>query len=541
MSLVGNLEDLGFGEILQIVSLSRKSGVLTIRSRGREGRVVFQNGQVTQAVSSAFQQSIGEVLIRKGIIDLSMLRAGLDCQEKEGYRERLGSILERLFDIPRETIEEVGRELIENVVYSLFEWAEGTFDFDIREVVDFPGTVKSDPLQFMLDRGLNPQFLAMEGSRLVDEKRHAGEAESNDDGLDVDLAFDLMAEPAAAASTKPVPLVMVDDDVEVRDALAAILAAEGYDVSALGKSEEALIRTDILYRDGVRPVVVIDLVMPRMDGSGTFGGLELMDLARNNFSELPLLVISDQRNEDAETRIRERGCFFLLKPSREAWADPARVRDFGGMLLETLEQLRKREGESPEMNLGEDLRREFGDIRPESPPASAGISHLRGMLAELHSPDLGEGVTLLLLRFAADFIGRGVLFSVEEGEFRGVGQFGCDMDAGSRISDLTIPAGDGSLLDGALSAAAPFRGVPEDTAWNRRLFELLENGKPAEVLVAPVMNEGRVVAVLYGDNLPDAEKIGDTDSLELFLSQAGAALERGLRQEPYSKTIRVGA
>ncbi|PLY11667.1 MAG: hypothetical protein C0624_01655 [Desulfuromonas sp.] len=31
MSLVGNLEDLGLGEILQIVSLSRKSGVLTLQ------------------------------------------------------------------------------------------------------------------------------------------------------------------------------------------------------------------------------------------------------------------------------------------------------------------------------------------------------------------------------------------------------------------------------------------------------------------------------------------------------------------------------
>lgn len=539
MSLVGNLEDLGLGEILQIVSLSRKSGVLTVRSRGREGRVVFQNGQVTQAVSSAFQQSIGEVLIRKGIIDLSMLRAGLDRQEREGYRERLGSILTRLFDIPKETIEEVGRELIENVVYSLFEWAEGTFDFDIREVADLPGTVKSDPLQFMLARGLNPQFLAMEGSRLVDEKRHAGEAGSGDEGLDVDLAFDLMAEPASAADTKPVPLVLVDDDAEVRDALATLLTAKGYEVSALGRSEEGLIRTDILYRDGVRPMVVIDLVMPRMDGSGTLGGLELMDLARNNFPELPVTVISDQRNEDAEARIRDRGCSFLLKPSREAWSDPARVRDFGRLLLDSLEQLRRRKEDPPEVNLGEALRREFGDIRPESPPASAGISLLRGMLAELHSPDLGEGAPLLLLRFAADFTGRGVFFSAGEGEFRGVGQFGCD--AGARISTLVIPAGEGSLLDKALTSAAPFRGVPEDTAWNRRLFELLGGGKPAEVLVAPVMNDGRVVAVLYGDNLPDAGKIGDTDSLELFLSQAGAALERGFRQELHSKTIRVGA
>jgi hypothetical protein len=36
------------------------------------------------------------------------------------------------------------------------------------------------------------------------------------------------------------------------------------------------------------------------------------------------------------------------------------------------------------------------------------------------------------------------------------------------------------------------------------------------------------VAILYGDNLPDRKPIGDTDSLEIFLSQAGVAMEKGL-------------
>ena len=52
-----------------------------------------------------------------------------------------------------------------------------------------------DPLQFMLDQGLNPQFLAMEGTRILDEKRHAAEmgyagSEKADDAEDFD--FDLI-------------------------------------------------------------------------------------------------------------------------------------------------------------------------------------------------------------------------------------------------------------------------------------------------------------------------------------------------------------
>lgn len=42
------------------------------------------------------------------------------------------------------------------------------------------------------------------------------------------------------------------------------------------------------------------------------------------------------------------------------------------------------------------------------------------------------------------------------------------------------------------------------------------------------MSEGRVVAILYGDNLPDKKPIGGTEALEIFLSQAGVAMEKAL-------------
>ena len=70
MSLEGNLEELGLGEILQIVSLSRKTGVLSLSKFGWDGSVFFRQGQVVRATSSAYQQSLGEVLIQKGIICL---------------------------------------------------------------------------------------------------------------------------------------------------------------------------------------------------------------------------------------------------------------------------------------------------------------------------------------------------------------------------------------------------------------------------------------------------------------------------------------
>ena len=134
MSLVGNLEELGLSEILQIVSLSRKTGVLSLRSQGREGSIYFRQGQVVRAASSIFQQSLGEVLIQKGVIDLATLRKALAFQQEEGFRERLGSILIKHFKISLETVEEIVREQIENVVFTLFSWSDGTFEFHASTV-----------------------------------------------------------------------------------------------------------------------------------------------------------------------------------------------------------------------------------------------------------------------------------------------------------------------------------------------------------------------------------------------------------------------
>ena len=100
MSLVGNLADLGLGEILQIVSLSRKSGVLTLQSRGRQGVVVFRFGQVIRATSSTIKYFLGEELLKRKVVDQECLNKALQVQQAGAYRERLGTILINRFNIP---------------------------------------------------------------------------------------------------------------------------------------------------------------------------------------------------------------------------------------------------------------------------------------------------------------------------------------------------------------------------------------------------------------------------------------------------------
>lgn len=569
MSLVGNLEDLGLGEILQIVSLSRKSGILALHSRGREGQIVFRQGQVIRASSSTYHQSLGEVLLQKNIIQSQILTEALGRQEGEGFTERLGTILIRDFNISVDAIEEVVREQIENVVYSLFAWIEGTFDFELQDNVETVDNIKMDPMQFMLEQGLNPQFLAMEGSRMIDERRHRGElddeefvpaVESSQPEETVDMAFDLLQEPATPAvanvpitvkthepvaapvvetSARPA-LVMVDDDPASREAAAALLNDSGYDVFAFEKSEDSLIQIDTLYRAERQPSILVDLIMPRMDGSGILGGLELLELIRNNFADLPVLVMADYHNGDAERKVRDMGFAFTMKPRKAEINEPDVLREFQRVLVEGLKRA-ETGGELPEtsdsINIGDELRLEMGEEAQgsslEPVVQSTGIALLRGMLEELNDPALGGGIILLVLRFASEFMNRAIVFFVKRDDICGLGQFGITDNGGSadmKVRNMRIPRNADSVFSRVIETQLPAKLPFVDTEWNRYLAEQLGDGVPKEVFLGPIVSEGKVVAVLYGDNLPENKSIGDTDSLEIFLSQAGLAMEKALLQ-----------
>jgi CheY-like chemotaxis protein len=553
MNLVGNLEDLGLGEIMQIVSLSRKSGILTLNGIKGEGEIVFRQGEVVRAASPEFRESLSDLLLRKGSVDPATMDRALSMQERGGFKERLGTILVRHFHLPAETLEEVIREQIEKVVCSFFAWTFGTFDFDLQEQVELVDSMEADPMQFMLDQGINSQYLAIEGLRRLDEKRHRG-ADADDvepltpelpppersDATAISPAEELS--PSAESSLEPEPrhvIVLVDDRAATREPLTASLEACGYEVYPFaGGADSPLMMLASLYRDGLRPTLLIDLIMPKMDGTGIMGGVELLELIQTNFTDMPVLAMADCRNEEAEREVRRMGFPLTMKPREDQIDDPGLLNDFMAALLPLLKQVRSGRGETKgreNVNLGDELRKEMGEPASQSAPVvqSTGISLLRGMLEELNDPALGGGIILLVLRFASEFMNRAVIFIVKRDRIVGLGQFGIDDVSGkadSIVRNMKIPRDEESLFARVIESRLSVKIEPDDGAWTRYLLDKLGGETPAEIFVGPLVSEGKVVALLYGDNLPGERPIGDTDSLEIFLSQAGVAMEKAFLQ-----------
>jgi CheY-like chemotaxis protein len=549
MSLVGNLEDLGLGEILQIVSLSRKTGILSLHGSGSEGTVVFRQGQVVRATSSTLQQSLGEVLLKKGLIDLSILRKALALQQENGFRERLGVILINNFGISSGTIDEVVREQIENVVYSLFAWPEGSFEFVVSEHIETVDETRMDPLQFMLDQGMNPQFLALEGTRLLDENNHAAEEDSDETDFDFNFVLDGSAGNAGTAPPPPPkkPLIIVDDDGPTLQAIADGMRQRGYEVHAMTRSEDTLIKVDTLCRGGERPAVLVDLIMPKMDGSGVLGGVELLELLNGNFKDIPIIVMTDYRHAEAETRVKDMGYAFIMKPRRVELADSTIVQNFLIMLCEEIQ--RSEAGEEvlawqERFNLGDEMRIEMGDDDDlpllEVQEGASELSLLRGMLEELNNPEMLGGGLLLVLRFASEFLNRAVVFTVNDRIVSGAGQFGISGGATSgddKIRAIHFPLEVDSMFVEPFRTCRAVTLTPDPTPLDAHFFDQLGGGVPGEAFIGPLISNSRITGFLYGDNLPENRPIGDTDTLSIFLSQAGLAMEKHLLERQFNGKI----
>jgi DNA-binding NtrC family response regulator len=143
------------------------------------------------------------------------------------------------------------------------------------------------------------------------------------------------AEPAGDDSARPVALV-VDDDTDFRDSVAALVAREGFETRVAGTLAEARARI----ADAVPDVVLVDLQLP--DGVG----VELLEEA-TLASDVDFVVITGNASVDsAVAAMREGALDYLTKPFepmrlRSVLANVARTRGLKRQLQALRGELRQ--------------------------------------------------------------------------------------------------------------------------------------------------------------------------------------------------------
>ena len=164
MSLIGSLEDLGLGDILQIISLSQKSGVLSIRGEDGEGSIVLRDGLVRGASLKGGPVDLRGVLVGGRFLEADEFDRACELARQDGTTIEEALAAHTSMDLER--IDSLRHDCVEAAVMAMFAWQTGEFSFDVRSE-----SHPDDPPLF-LPNGINAQYLAMEGSRIEDESAH---------------------------------------------------------------------------------------------------------------------------------------------------------------------------------------------------------------------------------------------------------------------------------------------------------------------------------------------------------------------------------
>ena len=94
----------------------------------------------------------------------------------------------------------------------------------------------------------------------------------------------------------PKKILVVDDDPDIRDVLMVLLESQGYEIVTACDGIECL----AALRAEKPDLMIIDLLMPKMDGFGVLK--ELQDGRWSKFRQTPILILSAVREEASRRR-----------------------------------------------------------------------------------------------------------------------------------------------------------------------------------------------------------------------------------------------
>ena len=103
----------------------------------------------------------------------------------------------------------------------------------------------------------------------------------------------------------PIKILVIDDDAAVTDLLSLLLKSQGFDVTSTNSSTDGL----NLIRDAGPDMIVLDLMMPEMDG------WEVCRAVRS-FSQVPIIILSALNDPSMIASVLDAGADdYLTKPT----------------------------------------------------------------------------------------------------------------------------------------------------------------------------------------------------------------------------------
>ncbi|MBI4521929.1 MAG: tetratricopeptide repeat protein [Gemmatimonadetes bacterium] len=195
MAIRGSLKEASLPDVIQLLALGQKTGCLSVTDRSSFGYIYFDKGRIIFASILNRPDRLGELLVKHDVITRQELAAAMEQQAQQPGK-RLGRILIERGHLTQSQLQRHISMQIEEAVYHLFTWSQGTFYFEADEL--------PEQQDFLVS--INAENLLLEGARRVDEWTLIEKKISS-----FDLIFALERDPTA------------DPDVELTDEQRTLL------------------------------------------------------------------------------------------------------------------------------------------------------------------------------------------------------------------------------------------------------------------------------------------------------------------------------
>lgn len=158
MALKGNLRDFSFSQLLNLISLAKKTGTLQVKGANKAATISFDSGKLSYAQNNKHDQGLAAVLLRSEKLTDKQYKVIKDKANNIGDKELGLMLINSNYVTQQEILDSLKRDYV-STANDLFTWEEGMFHFENNQ--------KPSPEKISLLISL--ENIIIEGSRQLQE------------------------------------------------------------------------------------------------------------------------------------------------------------------------------------------------------------------------------------------------------------------------------------------------------------------------------------------------------------------------------------
>lgn len=157
MALKGNLKDFSTTQLLNLVNLAHKTGKLGLANQDQSALLFFKEGRLIHASTNEDEGHLAAMLFKVGKLTQEQVKA-INSQGSSSDRV-MGKYLMDAKMVSKDDIVQGVKDYMLEIVYDLFTWNDGTFNFE-QDIL---------PAKDRITIPLNLDNVILEGSRRIQE------------------------------------------------------------------------------------------------------------------------------------------------------------------------------------------------------------------------------------------------------------------------------------------------------------------------------------------------------------------------------------